>query len=152
MKKVIPTTAYVLKIDSEIPEGDLPTAEHAMKIMSHARLVNRGLMAWMFLPMGEHGEPLEKHLMFPANMQGAKDAANHMKKYQQAKDCMLFEGFELTFSEKEFLCAESDSHTMVFNKGTGKYVESMEGVVTTVESLAQCDIELTETGIAEVGS
>ena len=92
--KLISMTDFVLTV------GEFETTEimsnddlqwYYYAIEKYAKFLKRPLELGMFIPTDKEGNVLEENLLFPTNMEGSKQAVEHAKQYQEAKDRVLFE-------------------------------------------------------------
>ena len=73
------------------------------KCNNYTDFITQPLTKGMFIPCDEDGNALEENLLFPANLEGSRKAEEYRKQYQQAKERVLFEGWELKHNGSLFV-------------------------------------------------
>jgi hypothetical protein len=146
MKKLIPMTDFVL----EQVKRKVSIISHMICIEDYANFLKQPLELWMFVPCDKEGNVLEepksdyKPIAF-WNAGEVDEKTNDLyREYQEAKDRVLFEGFEVDYSSKPLQIIKSDCmpHFLPDNLKIGR---------KTVEHLVKYNLELTPAVIKQIG-
>jgi hypothetical protein len=140
MKKLISMTDFVLKQNNK---SDSMGCSY-WKCNNYANLLKQPRELWMFVPCDEDGNVLEEPLKRDYNNVNINNS--YYKKYQQAKERCLFEGFELLGNK----CVLNRYFMIHFLNGEISIEEHFEEIVTklgkqvkTIEDLIPYNLTLT---------
>ena len=107
--KLISMTDYVLKINDNEPKAKNFSSfteianykkEGFEKIFNYAKFLKQPLTLGMFVPCDEDGNVMEEPNHFPTGNNTLEvEVQNKKNQFQQAKERVLFEGFEVDFSD-----------------------------------------------------
>ena len=126
--KLMSMTDFVLR------ETNSPTtlAESFQRCVTYANFLKQPLKLEMFVSVDEVGnlleEPLQEHYTDCTEYQNAKDWLYNLEKYKQAKEKVLFKGFDL--STAKYHCDRNDR---------------------TIEYFTSFEVELTPNAIKQLG-
>lgn len=135
--KLISMTEFVMMQNINFANKDIDINQLALRNLLYAQLLTQPLTLEMFVPTDLDGNVLEDGMIFPANLEGSKQAAEYTEQYQQAKDRVLFEG-EFGFNENK------DREKDLLNVLKSSY--------PNIESLVDYDeVTLTQTAIKQIG-
>lgn len=158
--KLISMTDYVLeKVNADIPcdRGNILNS-----IANYANFLKQPLELCMFVPCNEDGNVLKEPTMDlirkrPLTSEGWDSIYYRMKEeYQQAKERVLFEGFEYTDSQKYSMINKIELSVSPYGlkdeklqitkiKDNGNFHTWLS--LTNVESLVECNLTLTQSAI-----
>ncbi|MDE5526642.1 hypothetical protein [Elizabethkingia meningoseptica] len=130
--KLIPMTTFVL----EQAKSPIHRIDVAFNCIKYAKFLLQPLTLGMFIPVDENNVPLE-FIEYEAWTGSDEEYNEYTHKYFEAKNKVLFEGFEFMHSYEEFW--------------TFKHKDNFEMFVpmnTTIEKLIQKNIEITLTASA----
>jgi len=147
--KLISMTEFVIKSHNTIE--DVGDSESAM--YNYANFLNQHLTLGMFVPCDEDGTVLEKYKYFPCSLKYAKEINEYYKKYQQAKDKILFEGFEWNtaeFCDEPMLELESKKTYFLYDCEDKNFQDNFDTFIKTIEDLSKYDITLTPNAIKQL--
>ena len=65
--------------------------------------LNQPLTLGIFIPCGEDGEPLRHPDELKGTYTNSKAASKYRQRYQQAKERVIFEGFDVKFTGKDYI-------------------------------------------------
>ena len=127
------------------------------KVINYANFLKQPLELCMFVPCDEDGNVLEE----PRPQEGDNGNWNYQARfnqYQQAKERVLFEGFEFCESQskgtnlrlKLFVSPYADSGRLYLTKKKENIYHSWFQLFT-IEDLIQCELQLTPTAIKQIG-
>ena len=134
-------------------------------LVNYAKFLKQPLKLEMFVPCDEEGNVLEEpkrwkdYLQYPDSFDGNKEWYE-LYDYQQAKEKVLFEGFNLNqkdFSKLEsiFCLTKECFQITFFTKEKGCFMDNLKTNKTyeikTIEDLIQFKLELTESAIKHIG-
>jgi len=135
--KLISMTAFVL--DKQRFEEDSDTA--IFKVTNYANFLNQPLTLGMFIPCDEDGNLLEKYKYFPCSLKYAKEINEYYKKYQQAKEKVLF--------EEVFTVKKHSENIVVYLKENSFYTTWNKS--KKIEDLIYLNLTLTPNVIKKIG-
>ena len=134
-------------------------------LVNYAKFLKQPLKLEMFVTCDEEGNVLEEpkrwkdYLQYPDSFDGNKEWYE-LYDYQQAKEKVLFEGFNLNqkdFSKLEsiFCLTKECFQITFFTKEKGCFMDNLKTNKTyeikTIEDLIQFKLELTESAIKQIG-
>jgi hypothetical protein len=147
MKKLISMTDFVLDRN----KSEEVCREDFVKCSRYANFLKQPLELWMFVPCDEKGNVLEHSIEpeYPYNDKTCDIWSQYdiyLKKYQQAKERVLFEGFEI---KGDFLLL--NNYTFAVTSDLKLYIEDFGCVEKLLYHYLGNDIELTPTAIKKIG-
>ena len=137
--KLISMVEFVISTDKEIS-----ILESLTSIRNYASFLKQPLELWMFVPCGEDGEVLERPKIMSEsiiNNDNSKEWAKKTVQYQQAKERVLFEGFEYT--------RETNNYIFLKREGIYTHVISKNKKVT-IEDLIPYNLTLTASALNQL--
>lgn len=124
------------------------------KVWDYANFLKQPLELWMFVPCDEDGNVLEEpSCMYIYNTQCFECSADEMyrcRKYLEAKERCLFDGFELKTLEFGTCYSITNRALHVFWKGITREWKLSHGI-STIEDLVKYDLQLTKSAIKQLG-
>ena len=157
--KLISMTSFVLEqnkiLETYVNHLRKPLFE---KIVNYAKFLKQPLKLEMFVPCDEEGNVLEEpkrwkdYLQYPDSFDGNKEW-DELYDYQQAKEKVLFEGFELVrFIDKENPCyvVSNGENEVTFHIGLYNFSKGVN-FAKTIEDLIHIQPILTESAIKQIG-
>lgn len=121
--------------------------EFVRKSVSYAKFLSQPLAHWMFVPVAEDGEVLEK----PQDTDGV-NYEQALKEYWQAKSRCLFEGFEVKYYESAIYFDNTEgSELFQYRKRQKQFRGDGYSLLETIEDLIPYGLTLTENGIKQAG-
>lgn len=164
MKKLIPMTDFVLEQEFTIEVQSLNNqwasrVSRYNKTMSYAKFIKQPLELWMFVPCDKDGNVLEEPEYFKIENSNLQTISwsDYVEEYQQAKERCLFDGFEFTKSQKFSMENKIKNSVHWYTQErlylTAKKADGYHAYyqLFTVEDLIQCDLQLTQTAINQIG-
>ena len=149
--KLISMTEFIL---SDKVKSALEYEESYKMIRSYANFLKEPLKLEMFVPCDEDGNVLEEPKIedyfddgfnFEFNQKHFKDVV--LKEYYNAKEKVLFEGFEIIHEDKVTITIEYNHFQLDYNKVLNVFANHR-----TIEDLAKYNlIEITENAIKQIG-
>ena len=127
-------------------------------LVNYAKFLKQPLKLEMFVPCDEEGNVLEEpkrwkdYLQYPDSFDGNKEW-DELYDYQQAKEKVLFEGFELVrFIDKENPCyvVSNGENEVTFHIGLYNFSKGVN-FAKTIEDLIHIQPILTESAIKQIG-
>jgi hypothetical protein len=117
------------------------------KISSYAKLLKQPLELWMFVPCDEDGNFLEEPKHYKSTIIFIE---GERRKYQQAKERCLFEGYLFSVNKligdfQEILVLPFSNRNVQFHITDFTKENQKSKKVLTVEDLVKYDLQLTET-------
>jgi len=119
-------------------------------IISYAKFLKLNLEKWMFIPCDSDGNVLEEpktpHTFASENSDlYINKWQKECEQYQQAKDNVIFEGFEFNFKTKDIVSIiKEDYQIWLYKNG---YVTINAKEIKTIEDLVNYDLTLTDNAI-----
>lgn len=146
--KLISMTDFVLeRLKDEIigsyNEKIIALATCVVRMENYANFLKKPLELWMFVPCDEEGNVLEEpynYINFINGVELNENLEKYCEKYQQAKERVLFEGFEYQKQGGEYL-VKFDNKPVWVNWNNSK----------TIEDLIYLKPKLTPTAIKKIG-
>lgn len=157
--KLIGMTDFVLEQLNEQNSRTVPIRTVLNRLENYANFLKQPLKLGMFVPTDEAGNVLEEPeklkerlKIFHPNHSVPYNGINttlgyYITKYKQAKERVLFEGFELV-SENYHIFVQSDKLDIRFSK-KDKSIDSFR--FKYIEDLTSRNLTLTETAIKQIG-
>lgn len=156
MERLIPLRKYVLRFDKPIGfyadqldyyEGQSNAMSY---VISYAKFLSQKLELWMFVPCklmngvwGVFEEP-RIHFSYMPDPEHEK----RVKKYQEAKDRVLFKGFESCVEKDKAITNYKGEIILLHNNNCF----SLHGKqITAIEDLVKYNLELTPTAQKQIG-
>ena len=148
--KLIKITDFVLEQEKTIYESDKTFKDFFNKTTNYANFLQQPLTLGMFIACDENGNVLEEPIMFYSEknlkylkgieIEIATEVNNRVKQYQQAKERVLFEGFEVCNRQDELICLVCKNEHFT--------IKSL--LKETIEDLVQYNLTLTETALKQI--
>lgn len=148
--KLTSMTDFVLEQMKEVTLDG--TGVVCARIGNYANFLKQNLNLGMFVPTDEAGNVLKEperwkdYLLAPESFDGNKEWYE-LYAYQQAKERVLFEGFELV-NENYHIFVQSDKLDIRFSK-KDKSIDSFR--FKYIEDLTSRNLTLTETALKQIG-
>ena len=158
--KLISMVNFILQFDK--PVGYLEDqsdflhcqVDYMGKAMSYAKLLKKPLKLEMFVPCDEDGDILDEPEDYELRLTNMMTEYNdEVYRYKQAKEKVLFEGFELVrFIEKENPCyvVSNGENEITFHIGLYNFSKGVR-FANTIEDLIHIQPILTESAIKQIG-
>ena len=161
--KLIPMTDFVLQFDKPVlyfeDRSDFLNCQvdYMGKVMYYAQFLKQTLNLGMFVPCDENGNPIildTEHKECPISW-----SIDEIEKYKQAKEKVLFEGFDLNQKdlsklENIFCLTKEYFQITFFTKEKGCFIDNLKTNKTyeikTIEDLIEYDLQLTENAIKQI--
>jgi len=153
MKKLISMTDYIEDQEIEIPKlpERLKVSEmdriFVQRVILYSRFLKQPLTLGMFIPCDLEGNVLiePKGINYGVNVEGFRQ---DLHQYQQAKERVLFEGFEVTESTDEHIRIKKTELSIIFFIKIGKIsfydIFSDSHDIETIEDLVKYNLTLSE--------
>ncbi len=153
-KNLIPLSVFVLEQKKRLAKsGWRSTVENSLElIFNYTEFLKQPLKLEMFVPCDENGNILENPFL-----EKGRPANGVWEKYKEAKEKVLFEGFEVDFMEDGSAYAVSKDLQIVYDN-TELYVNEIYSdrrPITTsckvIEDLTKYDLTLTPSALNKIG-
>ena len=127
MKNLISMTDFFFYIDN-----NREFARNYDRILAYAKFLKQPLELWMFVPCDENGDVLEEPI--------CQEYALANQKYQQAKERVLFDGWNVNFETGIKTCISNESEYMLFLPS-----------IMTIENILYTKPTLTPIALKQIG-
>lgn len=148
MKTLIPLNQYIVKLWNTYLIYDQKEAEKfACSAYEYTNFLDQPLKLWMFIPCDKEGNPIENPK--DSNRDFFKDTAYkyELRQYQEAKDKVLFEGFETTGVCENYVIIESKEYVFTWSLFRGEFM-TIKG--DRVNDLIKYNLKLTQTAQTQI--
>ena len=165
--KLISMTAFVLQFDKPVgyfeDQSDFLNCQvdYMSKVMNYAQFLKQPLNLGMFFPCDEDGDILDEPRDYEQRLPNMMTEYNdEVYRYKQAKEKVLFKGFDLNQKdlsklENIFCLTKEYFQISFFTKEKGCFMDNLKTNKTyeikTIEDLIQFELELTESAIKQTG-
>ena len=138
-------------------QQDITDIKQRNSIVNYAKFLKQTLNLGMFVPCDENGNPIildTEHKECPISW-----SIDEIEKYKQAKEKVLFEGFDLNQKdlsklENIFCLTKEYFQITFFTKEKGCFIDNLKTNKTyeikTIEDLIEYDLQLTENAIKQI--
>ena len=138
-------------------QQDITDIKQRNSIVNYAQFLKQTLNLGMFVPCDENGNPIildTEHKECPISW-----SIDEIEKYKQAKEKVLFEGFDLNQKdlsklENIFCLTKEYFQITFFTKEKGCFIDNLKTNKTyeikTIEDLIEYDLQLTENAIKQI--
>ena len=151
MEHLIPMTDFVIYQYEKLKNKEINTLDYAFNTGIYAHFLKKPLKLGYFIPCDENDKPLEEPINFKIweklhfnngkSEKGTIGFKEH-EKYQEAKQRVLFEGFEY----------DKENDWVTYNEFARFFVSELQnGKVEDLFKLIKDEITLTETSKKEIG-
>ena len=153
--KLISMTSFVLE-QNKILETYVNYLRRPLfeKIVNYAKFLKQPLKLEMFVPCDEDGDILEEPEYYEQRLPNMMTEYNdEIYRYEQAKEKVLFEGFELVrFIDKEnpYYVVSNGENEVTFHIGLYNFSKGVK-FAKTIEDLIHIQPILTESAIKQIG-
>jgi len=154
MKNLISNTAFGKIVESKLTLGEIDFKEYFILRCNFDKFLKQPLELWMFVPCDEDGNILSEKYSAKEDTEN-KSFTKLSNEYKQAKDNVLFEGFE---SERKNTVINDDIQILFYKS---KFVEVVEifdgqmpdskGKISIIEDLVKYNLQLTPTAQKQIG-
>lgn len=165
--KLISMTAFVLQFNKPVgyfeDQSDFLNCQvdYMGKVMNYAQFLKQPLNLGMFFPCDEEGDILDEPRDYEQRLPNMMTEYNdEVYMYKQAKEKVLFKGFDLNQKdlsklENIFCLTKEYFQISFFIKEKGCFVDNLKTNKTyeikTIEDLIQFELELTENAVKQIG-
>lgn len=116
-------------------------------LVNYANFLKQPLNLGMFFPCDEDGDVLEKPEDYEKRLPNMMTEYNdEVYRYQQAKEKVLFEGFEFKEYERMICFEKKGIEIFIYNKNYQTF-SAPRGRIITIEDLIMYEFELTESTV-----
>ena len=157
--KLIPMTDFVLQFDKPVryfeDQSDFLNCQvdYMGKVMNYAQFLKQTLNLGMFVPCDEDGDILDEPEDYELRLTNMMTEYNdEVYRHKQAKEKVLFEGFELVrFIKKENPCyvVSNGENEVTFHIGLYNFSKGVR-FANTIEDLIHIQPILTESAIKQI--